>query len=211
MAVVTLQEQDFQDAARRLRCDVPAIRAVAEVESSGSGFLADGRPRILFEGHIFSRYTKGIYNANYPDISYPKWDVSKYAKGPNAEARGQGEWARLIRAKMLNERAALFSASYGMFQIMGFNHSLCGYTSVDTFVEDMGESARNHLLAFCEYIVHVRLDDELRNHYWKEFAKRYNGPMYQKNRYDEKLALAYARHVAALKPKAPAPTLVAKK
>jgi hypothetical protein len=28
---------------------------------------------------------------------------------------------------------------------------------------------------------------------WAEFAKRYNGPAYAQNRYDEKLAKAYAK------------------
>jgi hypothetical protein len=38
-----LNENDFQAAATLLSCDVPAIKAVAEVESSGDGFLSDGR------------------------------------------------------------------------------------------------------------------------------------------------------------------------
>lgn len=198
-----LMEQDFADAARRLHCDVAAVKAVAEVESSGSGFLGDGRVRILFEGHIFHRYTKGIFSANSPDVSYPRWDVSKYAKGPNAEVRGQREQDRLTKARLLNKQAALFSASYGMFQIMGFNYAACGYTNVERFVEDMQASARAQLLAFCEYIVHTSLDDELRNHNWKEFARRYNGPLYLKNKYDQKLAVAYARHLTAAKAKTP--------
>jgi hypothetical protein len=34
-----LNDNDFQEAATLLKCDVPAIKAVAEVESASDGFL----------------------------------------------------------------------------------------------------------------------------------------------------------------------------
>ena len=37
----------------------------------------------------------------------------------------------------------------------------------------------------------------LRRKQWAKFASLYNGPGYRQNRYDEKLATAYARHAAA--------------
>ena len=47
-------EKDFQECADTLGVEVAALKAVVEVEcSSKGGFLVDGRPRILFEGHIF--------------------------------------------------------------------------------------------------------------------------------------------------------------
>jgi hypothetical protein len=39
------------------------MRAVLAVESLGSGFLADGRPKILFERHWFHRLTGGRFSA----------------------------------------------------------------------------------------------------------------------------------------------------
>jgi hypothetical protein len=54
-----------------------------------------------------------------------------------------------------------------------------------------------HLDAFCEYVRWSGLDDELREHRWGDFAAKYNGPEYRKNRYDEKLAIAYAKHLQA--------------
>jgi hypothetical protein len=48
-----LNDNDLQEAAQLFNCDVPAIKAVAEVESSGDGFLSDGRVKILFEGLKF--------------------------------------------------------------------------------------------------------------------------------------------------------------
>ena len=67
-----LTEQDWQKAADALGVPVAAIKAVAEVEAPGSGFLASGEPRILFERHKFSRHTGGKYDASHPGISNPK-------------------------------------------------------------------------------------------------------------------------------------------
>ena len=98
-----LTEQNFKDAATGLDIEVAAIKAVAEVESRGDGFLPDGRPKILFEAHIFSKYTGHKYDASHPHISAPKWDKSLY-KG------GEKEYDRLEEAKTLDIVAALKSA-----------------------------------------------------------------------------------------------------
>ncbi len=127
-----LNDNDFQEAAALLNCDVPAIKAVAEVESAGDGFLSDGRVKVLFEGHKFYKYTKGAYAQSHPTICYLKWTRAFYAKGPNPDVRGAGELARLDEAIALDRTAALMSASYGKFQIMGFNYEICGFENVAT-------------------------------------------------------------------------------
>lgn len=191
-----LTESDFTAAARLLQCDVAAIKAVAEIESSGDGFLTDGRVKILFEGHQFYRFTKGAFAAAHPTICFQKWTTAFYSKGATADVRGAGELARLDQAMQLDRNAALLSASYGKFQIMGFNFAICGFAAVETFYQTMQADEREHLKAFCNYIKGNTLDDELRSHNWAELARRYNGPDYRKNRYDEKLAAAYVRHLA---------------
>ncbi len=67
-----LGDQAMAEAAQALGCEVAAVRAVAEVESRGSGFDAQGRPTILYERHVFARNTapKGRFNAQFPDISF---------------------------------------------------------------------------------------------------------------------------------------------
>ncbi len=59
----------------RLGIDEPILKAVAEVESGGSGFLPlpAEEPKVLFEGHAFHRLTQGRFDADRPDLSYPKW------------------------------------------------------------------------------------------------------------------------------------------
>ncbi len=196
-----LTEKDYQKAAKLVGCEVAAIKAVAEVESSGAGFLSDGRPRLLFEGHQFYKYTKGAHKDVRPDLCHPKWTRANYAKG-SAEARGAGELRRFEEASQLDRGAALMSCSVGKFQIMGFNFALCGYKSVEEFWEALARSEGDQLEAFCCYVKSVGLDKELRAHNWAEFARRYNGPEYKKNKYDEKLAQAYAKYAAATSPSA---------
>ena len=54
LASLRLTESDFKHAAELLGVEVAAIKAVLEVETGNKGgFLAVGKPTILFEGHIF--------------------------------------------------------------------------------------------------------------------------------------------------------------
>lgn len=183
-----IEESGFEFASSLLKCDVAAIKAVCDVESRGSGFLSDGRPKILFEGHHFSRLTKHKYDLTYPSISYPKWTRRFYS------SNGEGEWRRLEAAISLNRVAALMSASWGMFQIMGFNFGVCGFTSVEDFVASMRENELNHLKAFCRFVIHSHIDDEIREHRWADFARIYNGPGYRENEYDKKLRAAWVKY-----------------
>ena len=181
-----LTEADYAAAARKLGCYVAAIKAVAEVESAGSGFLPDGQVKILFEPHIFSRLTKGKFNRSHPDISYSTWKPGAY--GPSSK-----QHARLARAVALDREAALQSASYGRFQVMGFNWKVCGYKSLQAFVNDVMGSEAGQLRAFVGYVIGRGLADELQRLDWTGFAYGYNGSGYAANKYDQKMAAAYKR------------------
>jgi hypothetical protein len=185
---------NYADTVKVLNVEEAAIRAVCEIESGGrTGFFPDGRPIILFEGHIFWRELKkrGIeperYQDSYADVLFPKWDKSKYRGGA-------AEYDRMNKAANISEEAALCSASWGMFQIMGFNYKLCGYDSVREYVQAMKAGSNNHLLAFAHFLKNTGIDHLLRNLDWAGFAARYNGPGYKQNRYDEKLQTAYLKH-----------------
>ena len=190
LTVKRLEETDFADAARDIGVDATVLRAVTAVEARGTGFIGGtDLPLILFEGHHFHRRTGGRYSRDYPGVSYPKWDRSKY-KG------NRGEYDRLmlaIRIHGSNPEPALMSTSWGMFQIMGFNHDKAGYGSVVDFVNAMAMSERAQLDAFVAFIRATGLADELRKREWAAFAKAYNGAGYKANQYDTKLAAAFAR------------------
>jgi hypothetical protein len=190
-AVRALGEQDYGDAAASLDCDVAALKAVAQVESCGSGFLRDGRLKVLFEGHVFYRYTKGAFAETNPTLCHAKWTTANYCSG-DAETRGQWELFRLEQAKKLDRKAALMSCSIGRFQVMGFNFALCGFRTVEEFWASLASGEQAHLGAFCAYVQAVGITKVLKNHDWAEFARVYNGPEYSKNQYDLKLARAYS-------------------
>lgn len=186
-----LTENDFKLAAQLLDVETAALKAVKEVESGrNGGFLPSGRPAILFEGHIFwsQLKKKGINPETYvkgnENILYPKWDKSHYKSG-------EAEYDRLNQARNINREAAEASASWGMFQIMGFNHAACGERTVAGFVEMMGKSELHQLLLSARFIKSAGMLPALRQKNWAEFARLYNGPRYAENRYDAKLQKAY--------------------
>lgn len=177
-----LAAADFAAAAEALGCGVAAIRAVARVESSRNAFDDLGRPTILYERHLFRRLTGGRFD-RYPDLS-------------NREAGGYGTFAsqypKLERAYALDATAALSACSWGMFQILGMNHAAAGFDDVVAFVRALCRGESEHLRAFVSFIrAHAGMHIALRARNWAEFARRYNGPEYHRNDYDQRLADAY--------------------
>jgi hypothetical protein len=188
-----LSEKDLKNLADELGIELAAVKAVNEIESSGRGFLTSGKPKILFEGHIFwSKLKKhGLNSSDFvqgnEDILYPKWTKEFYQGG-------EKEYNRLNRARKIHDAAALESASWGLFQIMGFNHKSAGYDTVNEFVSAMNQSEGNHLRAFGKFIQSQGLVKHLKNKDWAKFAYSYNGPGYKQNKYDEKLEAAYKKY-----------------
>ena len=183
-SALPFSDDAVHDAADTLGCDVAAIRAVMDVESRG-GFLRDRRPKILFERHVFSRLTGGKYDATHPDLS------SRIAGGYNG---GAAEHERLERAIKLDRAAAIKSASWGAFQVMGYHHATLGWPEVDDFCTSMCRSEDEHLGSFVRFVQAKGLADELCRRDWAGFARGYNGPAFAKNHYDTKLSAAYALH-----------------
>ncbi len=176
-------DADIEGAAAKIGCAVAAVRAVIEVESKG-GFLPDKRPKILYERHYFHRLTGGKYSAKHPDISHPDW--GGYGQG------GANQYVRLHKAIALDRAAALQSASWGNFQVMGNHYKSLGFASVEDFVAAMVSGAAAHLDIFVRFVKKNGLDDELIRRDWDGFARGYNGPKYKENKYDTKLAAAFA-------------------
>ena len=185
MAKPILTNVDFERVAKKLKCEVAAIKAVAEVESRGQGFYASGFPVILFERHKFRSFTQGRYNKSHPHLS---GSAGGYGKA------GQNQVNKFNEAFGLNPIAAMKSCSWGKFQIMGFNHEVCGFATVGDFVDAMKESEGRHLDAFAEFVIGNNLARHLRNLNWATFANGYNGASYRINHYDTKMASAYAKH-----------------
>lgn len=191
-AKLHLDEADFKAAADLLGVEVAAVRAVAEIEAAGRGFLPDLRPQVLFEAHVFQRETKSRFasakDSRGKALSSPRWDKSLYG------AAGAWQWdGRLDPAAKLDWGAAHRSASFGMFQIMGFNHTAVGHPTIEGFVQAAHSGAPAHLDMLVKFVRSKKLDGALRNRNWQAFARGYNGAGFRANQYDTKLANAYRK------------------
>jgi hypothetical protein len=182
-----LSESDYLDIANQLGCKVAAVKAVADVESSGDAFFLNGKPKILYEAHIFSRLTNHKYDQSHPSVSSRTWNRSLYTGGSQ-------EYVRLEIAMTLDTTEALKSTSWGRFQIMGFNYSESGFTSVEAFVKAMFSSERKQLDAFVSFVKNKGLEKHLITLNWASFAKGYNGSQYEQNKYDIKLHKAFEKY-----------------
>lgn len=177
-----LSETGLRQAADALGVGLPALWAVMTVETKGCGFLPDRRPQILFERHVFRKRTGGRFDAAAPDLSHR----AAGGYGPT----GPHQYDRLIRAMALDEPAALESASWGLGQVMGFNAADAGYASVHEMVAAMCDSEDAQFGAMIGFVKTNNLSGHLQRGEWADFAFRYNGPDFQKNNYDTKLANA---------------------
>lgn len=177
-----LTPEGIARAASTLGCEVAAVKAVIAVEALGDGFLSDGRPKILFERHKFHQFTNGRFD-HVPRVS-------------NAKAGGyegkEAEYVRLYIALQLDADAAVKSTSWGLGQVMGFNYALAGERSLLGFLLAAHHNEDAQLALMVQFIRSVGADDELRRKDWAGFARLYNGAGYTRNRYDTKLAAAYA-------------------
>ncbi len=180
-----IPEENYINAAHCLNCEVAVVKAIALTESQHSPFLSPGRPFILFEKHYFGFLTKHRYDSSYPDISgtTPYQQYGSYHK----------QYERLNEAIKLDRKAALESASWGMFQIMGESYKEAGFGDIESFVKAMG-NIDGQFFAFINFVKSKPgLLSALRSKSWGAVARIYNGPKYRKNHYDGKLANNYQK------------------
>src|SRR5665213_2666530 len=143
-------------SAQGVSVEAPALWTVLTVETSGCGFIADRRPQILFERHIFHRLTGGKFDDG--DISCA--DPGGY--GPC----GAHQYDRLNKAIALDRTAALQSASWGVGQIMGTNYALAGFHDVESMVAAMVDSEDAQLAAVSSFLTKSNMASFLRNRDW---------------------------------------------
>lgn len=185
-----ITEAQYSQIAKEHNIEVAAIKAVNEVEARGEAFLSDGSLKILFEGHVFWRQlkAKGIDPKDHiqgnEDILYKNWTREHY-KG------GAAEYERLEQAMKIDEEAAMRSASWGSFQIMGYHAESLGYQDVFDFYYTLRTGEFENLKLFIKFCEVNNLTRHLRSKNWAAFAKGYNGPGYKQNKYDTKLSQAY--------------------
>jgi hypothetical protein len=181
-SAAAVTDEDIDRIASRLKCSILQLRAVAQVESGGSAFDKLGRPKILFERHLFHRLTDGAYST---------------CAFSNAQGGGYGEdsWEKLTAAACKDAKAAFSAASWGKFQVLGLHWLALQYPSPIEMAYSTvtGEAAHYEMLA--RYVEHNGLAPALRQlstdpETCRDFAAGYNGPGYRNFDYHTKLARA---------------------
>lgn len=198
---------NFKGAAKRLTdTDLPRIgstigvgedvlHAIIDVEAPCSGFDDQGRPRILFEPHIFYRELGAGPRRDAAvkmGLAYANWKSGAY--GPES-----GQYAKLERAMTIGADAALRSCSWGRAQMMGFNCAAVGFVSARAMVDAFMQDEASHIEAMVAFIAGKpkalaaikRIDKLTRPSTpddWRPLAEGYNGAAYAQNNYHVKLA-----------------------
>jgi LysM repeat protein len=202
-------DADWTAAADKLGCEKEVIMAIAFQESGKLSSLGLGafdkshRPTILYERHIFHKFTGGKHDLDNPDISSKRMYSSGTAKDEHKVRYDDGnhyglftwQYRKLAKAYKLDANAALMACSWGKFQIMGFHFKTCGYTSVEEFVKACCISEHEHLHALEQFLVSARLTKALQDRDWPAIAAGYNGTGYRKNNYDVELEKGYDKYV----------------
>ncbi|MDI1261603.1 N-acetylmuramidase domain-containing protein [Aquabacterium sp.] len=225
-----IAEENWREAAKQLECEPEVLKAFSDVESGGKSSFwrlnkGDGAnvPALLFERHYFSRLTKGRFDSAHPDLSWPVAYRKKSLLGQDDKRMHDGKvdatdvysdyassYLRLINAYRLDPDAALRSCSWGKFQIMGDNYTLCGARNAHEFVSAICASEYKQIDLMAQFIrlkpapwkdpkdkkagKALSLWDAIKFKDWAMIAFNYNGPGYKTYSYDTKLKAAYEKH-----------------
>lgn len=169
--------------AKDFGIDAKAFAAIVAVETSGAGFLDDGRPKILLERHyVYRLATQPQRDALTADLCYPT--VGGY-KG------GAAEWDRFEKVAAVSLDLAIQSCSWGLGQVMGASWKDVNETSAQAMMWSAARDEFKQLVQMAGFIVSKPgLKAALNAHDWPTVAKLYNGPA-NVTVYAPKLAAAF--------------------
>lgn len=120
---------------------LPRLLAFIEVESGGRGFGDTGKLILQFESLVFSKAT-GI----------PRSTLNQYKWDENTVDVQSKEWEAFNEAFSINPEEAMKSTSWGLPQIMGFNHKQAGYASVGDMLDDFKRGELQQVMALIRFI-----------------------------------------------------------
>lgn len=174
-----ITQQDLVDAAKDLGIEAEVMMAIARQESHGGGFFKDGQPKILFERHkMYSHLKADGLDAKALAVANP--DIVNAKQGGYGKSSTQ--YDKLTRARALDESAALQSASWGRFQIMGENYRDL-YKTPQEMEKAMRASEKQQLAFFVAFLRKKgggKLVQALKDHKWETVAMYYNGKYWKK-------------------------------
>lgn len=184
----------IERVAEKIGCEPAVFDAIVRTETGGNGFDVKNRLIIRPEAHKV---------AKCPHLSVAQKKLAAklgFTKQPklvgyhvDPERAGTVAWDWVDRfAREFDEESAFWVTSFGLPQIMGFNHQMCKFSSARSMVQAFADSEDAQLEAMGEFILSAGLKDACRQRKWKVIARAYNGVNYEKNDYDTKLSNAYA-------------------
>lgn len=171
-----ITDADMSALATEIGCHPADLEAIAIVESNGFGWYADGRMKILFEKHWFYKLVPASKRdaAVKAGLARQAW-VSPANGGYKDQSNADARYRLLAKAIAMDEEAALQSISMGRFQIMGFNHALCGFTSAKAMWAAFLDSEKNQLRAFATFLLKKGIYPALRARDFQKIETVYNG------------------------------------
>jgi hypothetical protein len=194
--------EELTALAVRLDCEPASVVALATVEV-GQIPVMHGLPVIRFETHVMSRRTvepveleKVIRNV---EGDWTAWDRrAQWYRGsagwmPVHTGSQFSEWAALASASEVDPEAALESASWGVFQLMGYHWEEMGLPSVQAFVARnmRGPEVQIRLLGrYLRWAQDGAILEALQAKDWEQLTILYNGPG-QVDYYRRALAIRY--------------------
>lgn len=177
-----------------------ACLAFMEVEANGvTGTIVGGvmKAVIRWEGHYFDRLVPpklqalarkaGLASPKVGGVKNPKDQTSRYRM--------------LEQGKKIDVTAAISSCSWGVGQVMGSHWKWLGYKSAQDFEATAQKGFTGQLAIMFGFMEKSGVIPHLRRLDWSAVARIWNGPKYATNKYDVKMANAYARHSGKSIPK----------
>lgn len=161
-----------KQAVEKSGTKIPLCRLLAfiEVESGGKGFdERTGKIILQLEPHIFSKAT-GIPRSTSNQY---KWDENKV----DVQSK---EWEAFNDAFKINPEEAMKATSWGLPQIMGFNHKQAGYASVGAMLDDFKAGELAQVLALIRFITaNPKLYKAVLEGDYETVASCYNGSQHR--------------------------------
>ena len=157
---------------------IASIKAVIAVESGGIGFDKDTKKIII-------QFEPSWYKRKAPYTPSGKWSL-------NGVERQEKEWIAFNNAFAMNPNAAMESTSIGLMQVMGFHYKLLGFKKVGDMWDFAKKSEMNQLWLGLKFIQsNKKMHQALKTNDFSTFAYYYNGPLYRKYNYHNRLNDAY--------------------
>lgn len=160
------------------------LEAIKFVESGKFGWFRNGQIKMLPEPHVFGRRLPKSLRAKAIRQGLATRSFRATRSSGHYKRMGSPESRYAFFQKMIdfckkynkgNLEPAYMSASYGSYQIMGFNAQRCGFKSAQDMFEKFLQGEEVQLRAFVTFLKEAGLSNAIKNGNFDLVEKKYNG------------------------------------